>query len=85
MTATVLENMQRSSEKLFDAYNHWNVGAMIAIRSGDCKSSALPKTFGKSIGCVAESNTEHRKRLEAMHPVLSDFQVSMMSTSISCY
>lgn len=83
MTTTILENMKRTSDRLFDAYNRWDVDAMIAIRSKDCKSSALPKSFGESIACIKESNTEHRKRLQAMNPVLLDFQVSTMSTSNS--
>ncbi|KAE8852347.1 hypothetical protein PTNB73_01363 [Pyrenophora teres f. teres] len=69
-----LAAQQDTARAVIDAYNAWDVDAILAYRSPDCKHRVLPASMNRA----AKSNDEYRAYLNTIMPLYLNFTVVVM-------
>ena len=72
-----LATQQDTARAVIDAYNAWDVDAIMAYRSPGCKHRVLPFSMDQA----AKSNDEYRAYLNTIMPLYSNFTVSASGPS----
>ncbi|EMD88492.1 hypothetical protein COCC4DRAFT_29062 [Bipolaris maydis ATCC 48331] len=65
---------KNTARAVIDAYNAWDIEAILAYQSPDCEHRVLPA----SINRAAKSNDEYRTYLNKIMPQYSNFTVTVM-------
>lgn len=68
-----LEAQRYTAQAVIDAYNTWDIEAILAYRSPDCQHRVLPASMNRA----AKSNDEYRAYLDKIMPLYSNFTVSV--------
>jgi hypothetical protein len=64
--------MQKETARTFiDAYNAWDIDAIMGYRAPGCQHRVLPSSLGRS----AKTNDEYRDYLKTIMPLFSNFTV----------
>jgi ketosteroid isomerase-like protein len=65
---------QKATARTFiDAYNAWDIEAIMDYRTPECLQQVLPSSMGKP----AKNNTEYRTYFESIMPLFSNFTVKV--------
>jgi ketosteroid isomerase-like protein len=62
-----------TAETFINAYNAWDIDAIMGYRTPDCQHHVLPSSLGRS----AKNNDEYRDYLETIMPLFSNFTVDI--------
>jgi ketosteroid isomerase-like protein len=66
--------MQKETAQTFiDAYNAWDMDAIMGYRAPDCQHHVLPSSLGRP----SKNNDEYRDYLKTIMPLFSNFTVAM--------
>jgi ketosteroid isomerase-like protein len=68
-----LAAQQMTAQTFVNAYNAWNIEAIMEYRTPDCQQQVLPFSMGKP----AKNNTEYRSYFESIMPLFSNFTVKV--------
>jgi hypothetical protein len=66
-----LAAQKRTTQTVIDAYNSWDVDAIIAFRAPDCTQQILPLSMGRP----ETTNEKYRERMKVLAPHFKDFTV----------
>ncbi|KAK3669823.1 hypothetical protein LTR78_010281 [Recurvomyces mirabilis] len=69
------DNMTRTTHRMIDSYNQWDIDAMIANRTADCVTEILPKSMGRE----PMNNTEYRMYFASVMSMFQGFTVIIES------
>jgi ketosteroid isomerase-like protein len=61
-----------TAQTVIDAYNAWDIDAILAYRTPDCQHQVLPSSMARA----AQTNDEYRKYLSTIMPMFSNFTVA---------
>ncbi|KAK4565596.1 hypothetical protein LTR86_004213 [Recurvomyces mirabilis] len=68
-------NMIRTTHRMIDGYNQWDIDAMIANRTPDCVTEILPKSMGRE----PMNNNEYRLYFASVMSMFKSFTVIIES------
>ncbi|KAF2820783.1 hypothetical protein CC86DRAFT_386832 [Ophiobolus disseminans] len=68
-----LSSQKITAQTFIDAYNAWDIEAIMGYRSPECQQQALPSSMGKP----AKNNAEYRRYLEKIIPLFLNFTVTV--------
>jgi ketosteroid isomerase-like protein len=68
-----LAAQQSTAQTFINAYNTWDIEAIMKYRTPDCQQQVLPFSMGKP----AKNNTEYRSYFESIMPLFSNFTVKV--------
>jgi hypothetical protein len=75
MSATVFENIKRTTQATIDAYNKWDLDAILASRSDDCIYQFRPLSLKQP----ARNNHEYREYYASqIIPLFQEFKVCLL-------
>jgi hypothetical protein len=67
-----LDAQKETAQTVIDAYNAWDIDAILAYRTPDCQHQVLPS----SMACAAQTNGEYRRYLSMIMPMFLNFTVA---------
>jgi ketosteroid isomerase-like protein len=73
ITLPTLSSQKSTAQTFINAYNAWDIEAIMGYRAPECVQQALPSSMGKP----AKNNTEYRKYLEKIIPLFLNFTVTV--------
>jgi hypothetical protein len=72
---STLAAQKATTKTVLDAYNAWDLEAILAFRTSDCQQQVLPASMGRP----AMNNTQYRERLNQIMPWFRKFTVTPIS------
>ncbi|KAH7087114.1 hypothetical protein FB567DRAFT_602682 [Paraphoma chrysanthemicola] len=73
---STLAAQKATTQAVLDAYNAWDLDAILAFRAPDCQQQVLPASMGRP----SMSNSEYRERLKILLPWFRKFTVTVHTT-----
>jgi hypothetical protein len=67
-----LDAQKETAQTVIDAYNAWDIDAILAYQTPDCQHQVLPS----SMACAAQTNSEYRRYLSMIMPMFLNFTVA---------
>jgi ketosteroid isomerase-like protein len=61
-----------TAQTVIDAYNAWDINAILAYRTPDCEHQVLPSSMARAV----QTNGEYRRYLSTIMPMFSNFTVA---------
>jgi ketosteroid isomerase-like protein len=71
--SSALAAQKATARALIDAYNAWDIEAIMENRSPHCQQQALPSSMGKP----AKDNVDYRRYFESIMPLFSNFTITV--------
>jgi hypothetical protein len=68
---STLAAQKATAQSVIDAYNSWDIDAIIAFRAPDCQQQVIPASMGRP----SMNNDEYRDRFGKMIPCFRNFTV----------
>lgn len=75
-----LEAQMETAQTVIDAYNAWDIDAILAYRTPDCQHQVLPSSMARA----AQTNGEYRRYLSTIMPMFSNFTVAPPLSMVPC-
>ena len=69
-----------TAQTVIDAYNAWDVDAILAYRTPDCQHQVLPSSMARA----AQNNGEYRTYLSTIMPKFKNFTVPLSLPVAPC-
>ena len=69
-----------TAQTVIDAYNAWEIDAILAYRTPDCQHQVLPSSMARA----AQTNGEYRRYLSTIMPMFSNFMVAPPLSMVPC-